>query len=282
MVCDDVRRIMPAALELAQRAPRRRRRPACIDASAPDQNGSPTTAASCRSERWADVSASSRAAIKAVDRLRQRDRARRRRRPPVAEHPDELERVQRIASGARDERCLRLGGQDRSARAARRAAAASSSSGERRERDGRRVRLAAAPVAADVEELRARRPHEQERRVLGAGRPADPGSRAWTGPPSGDPRSRARVGACAASATRNRVHAANDSSRLAAAELRLDQPEQRREPRAQATRLPRCGAPSERRCVSSLPAASSRSSERITPVASRTTSSSGANVTDSP
>ena len=47
----------------ARRATGRCPLPACIVASAPDQNGSPTTAASCRTERWADVSASSRAAI---------------------------------------------------------------------------------------------------------------------------------------------------------------------------------------------------------------------------
>ena len=38
---------------------------------------------------------------------------------------------------------------------------------QRRERDGRRVRFAASPPAANVEELGPRRPHQQDRRDLG-------------------------------------------------------------------------------------------------------------------
>ena len=90
------------------------------------------------------------------------------------------------------------------------------------------------------------------------------------------------VGAFAASAARNAVHAANDSSRLAAARPSASTRPSSGASRARNRSMSSARSASERRCVSSLDAASSRSSERFTPVASRTTSSSGANVTDSP
>ena len=101
-----------------------------------------------------------------LDRVRQRDGAGVVHDPAVAEHPDELERVQRIAAGALHERCLCVGGQDR----------AHEQLGQqllhrvfrqRRERDGRSVRLAAAPPGANVEELGPGGPHQQDRRDIG-------------------------------------------------------------------------------------------------------------------
>ncbi len=100
-----------------------------------------------------------------VDRLGQGDRRDVRDRSLVREHPDELERVQRVASGAGHERPLRLGREHRPHEQLREQAL-HVVLGERRQRHRRRVRLAGAPVAPDVEQLRSRRPHEQQRHVL--------------------------------------------------------------------------------------------------------------------
>ena len=279
MVCEDVRRISPRRRSSASDGPMSS--PACIVASAPDQNGSPTTAASCRTERWADVSASSRAAIRpwiVSGRAIERDVGDR---SLVREHPDELQRVQRVASGAGHERPLRLG-REHGPHEQLGEQPLHVVLGERRQRHGRRVRLAGAPVAPDVEQLRPRRSHEQQRHVLevlaqliqevqhGRVRPVE----------ILDHEHGRRLRGLGGQERRPR------GERLLAVGRRrafgVDQAEQRREPGAQPVDVLRAERQASGDASRAWTAASSRSSERFTPVASRTTSSSGANVTDSP
>ena len=85
-------------------------------------------------------------------------------RPLLDVELDELLRVQRVSAGALEQRLLRLGGQEGALEEAP-DELGGLLVGERRERQRRRVQLAAAPVRASFEELRPGGRNDQERDV---------------------------------------------------------------------------------------------------------------------
>ena len=243
----------------------------------PDQNGSPTTAASCRTERCADV-----------------ERVEPRRDQPVDRLGKAIDETSAMLPGprasartpARTTGCLRRW--PRAALRLGRSTLRTSSSASRR--------CMSSSVSGDsvtVDEFGL--PAPQLRRTSnnsGLAVPTSSSGTSWRCSPSWSRKSSMDGSAQWRSSITARS-APSPPRRPGMPSTRRTTPRgwptPRRRPGPAAARAGRAtgrcpprGAASERSCVSSLEAASSRSSERFTPVASRTTSSSGANVTDSP